>query len=246
MDLIKIKSAVLNHLTNKSGLYSLKLQNHIYGCFIIMEDIAQGVVNLSNTVISTPKYSFDLDKNFSMIGVRYGFAMDTQLELGILNSKDDPLANIYHDTWIQFFKDISLTKDITEVDKIEDCLIEVVESCVKPDETFFISALDTGNLPQEWIEKVINLICKPSILSTSVIDNTTNIKDTVSKESSEEKVPLDIEKDEEIKKTALTKAIVEKPLSLHRPLSITRRAQSKTAIIPLKKTLAKTRRQVAK
>ena len=226
MDLTKIKSTVLNQLTNTNGLYSLKLQNHIYGCFIIMEDLAQGGVNLTDTILSTPKYSFDLDKQFSTIGVRYGFAMDTHLVLETFSSE-------YYTTWIQYFKDIYSAKDIKDVDNIEDCIIEVVQSCVKSDDAFFITALETGNLPQEWIEKVLNLIT-PSVTPVAVI--------LEKKELEKEK-----EKDEEVLETALTKATAEKPLITRRYLAITRRAHLKTDLPPLKKkALAKTRRQTTK
>jgi hypothetical protein len=190
MDLAKIKSVVLNQLTNTNGLYSLKLQNHIYGCFIIMEDIAQHTIDVSGTVMSTPKFTFDCDKQFNEIGLRYGFAMDTKLAL-------DTFTPEYKETWLQYFKDIDIAQDINEVDKIEDCLIELIQSIVKPDEGFFISALETGTLPQEWIEKVFNLINPPQ------------------------------EKDIEVEKTALTKATSEKPLNTRRRLATTRRAGQK-------------------
>ena len=228
MDLTKIKSTVLNQLTNTSGIYSLKLQNHIYGCFIIMEDLAQGGVNLSGTIISTPKYSFDLDKQFSTIGVRYGFALDTHLVL-------DTFSPEYHNTWIQYFKDIYSAKDIKDVDNIEDCLIEVVQSCVKADEAFFVTALETGSLPQEWIEKVLNLLHPP--INTAVTTG-----DIITEEKKKE-----LEKDEEVLETALTKATAEKPLITRRYLAITRRSHQKTDVAPLKKkALAKTRRQTTK
>jgi hypothetical protein len=218
MDLTKIKSAVLNQLTNTNGLYSLKLQNHIYGCFIIMEDLAQGGVNLSGTILSTPKYSFDLDKQFSTIGVRYGFALDTHLVLETFNTE-------YYTTWIQYFKDIYSAKDIKDVDNIEDCIIEVVQTYVKPDEAFFVTALETGSLPQEWIEKVINLLYPPITTEANKI----------------------LEKDEEVLETALTKATAEKPIITHRYLATTRRSHPKTDLVPLKKkALAKTRRQTTK
>ena len=60
-----IQSTVLNQLNTTDCLYSLMIQNHLYGCFIIMEDIAQHKVNVDGTVISTPKFTFDLDKQFS-------------------------------------------------------------------------------------------------------------------------------------------------------------------------------------
>lgn len=224
MNLTKIKSAVLNQLTNTNGLYSLKLQNHIYGCFIIMEDLAQGGVNLSGTILSTPKYSFDLDKQFSMIGVRYGFAMDTHLVL-------DTFSPEYHNMWIQYFKDIYSAKDIKDVDNIEDCLIEVIQSHVKSDEGFFVTACGGGSLPQEWIEKVLNLITPAAVIPEE-------------EKVLEKKV---LEKDEEVLETALTKATTEKPLTVRRYLAITRRAHLKTDVTPLKKkALSKTRRQTTK
>ncbi len=187
MDLTKIKSAVLNQLTDTNGLYSLKVQNHIYGCFIVMEDIAQGVVDLSGTIISTPKYTFDLDKQFYDIGLRYGFAMDSKLALDTFNPE-------YKETWLQYFKDVDIARDINESDKIEDCVIEIVQSLVKPEEAFFLHALESGSLPQEWIEKIFALLGPPVI-----------------------------EKDVEVEKTALTKATTEKPLNTRRRLATTRR-----------------------
>lgn len=210
MDLIQIKSAVLNQLTNTNGLYSLKIQNHIYGCFIVMEDIAQGVVDLSGSMITTPKYVFDLDKQFSDIGLRYGFAMDSKLALDTFNTD-------YKETWLQYFKDIDIARDIEESDKIEDAIIEIVQKQVPNNEAFFIQALESGSLPQEWIEKVFSLINPPPPAPPSSPS----------------------EKDEEIQKRLLTKATSEKPLSVRRRLATTRRAKVVTVS---KKALAKTRR----
>jgi len=192
MDLVKIKSVVLNQLTNTNGLYSLKLQNHIYGCFIVMEDIAQHTIDISGTTLSIPKFTFDCDKQFNEIGLRYGFAMDTKLILDIFTPE-------YKATWLQYFKDIDIAQDINEVDKIEDCLIEVVQSLVKTEENFFISALETGSLPQEWIEKVLNLINPP------------------------------LEKEIEVEKTAISTAVTEKPLAKRRLATTRRIGQKSTS-----------------
>ena len=156
MDLTRIKSAVLNQLTNTNGLYSLRLQNHIYGCFIVMEDIAQHTIDISGTTLSTPKFTFDCDKQFNEIGLRYGFAMDTKLAL-------DTFTSEYKEAWLQYFTDIDISQDIAEVDKIEDALIEIVQTIVKGDDAFFVNALNTGTLPQEWIEKVLLLINPPDV-----------------------------------------------------------------------------------
>lgn len=161
MDLTRIKSAVLNQLTDTNGLYSLKLQNHIYGCFIIMEDIAQHVVDVSDTILSTPKFTFDCDTQFNEIGLRYGFAMDSKLEL-------DTFRPEYKEAWLQYFKDIDIAQDIGDVDKIEDSLIEVVQQSIKEEDAFFINALNTGSLPQEWIEKVFGLLNPPKDEKTAI------------------------------------------------------------------------------
>jgi hypothetical protein len=147
----QIKTVVFNQLSNAKGLYSLKLQNHIYGCFIIMEDIAQRVVDVSGSILTTPKFTFDFDKQFAEIGIRYGFAMDTKLVL------EEPSSD-YKNAWLSLFKDIDLAQDITEVDTIEDSLIEIIQKTVKEDDAFFVSALGTGSLPQEWIEKLLKLL----------------------------------------------------------------------------------------
>jgi len=145
-----IQSTVLNQLNTTDCLYSLMIQNHLYGCFIIMEDIAQHKVNVDGTIISTPKFTFDLDKQFSEIGLRYGFVMDTKLALNTFNPE-------YKETWLRQFKDIDIAQNIEEVDKIEESLIEIIQT-IKSEDAFFISALETGTLPQEWIGKILNLL----------------------------------------------------------------------------------------
>ena len=276
MDLTKIKSAILNQLTDTNSLYSLKLQNHIYGCFIIMEDLAQGGVTLSDTILSTTKYKFDLVKHFHMIGIRFGFIMDTQLLLDKFNSD-------YQDTWIEIFKHVYLTKDLVLVDKMEDCIIELVETTfVRPqDDAFFLHALETGSLPQEWIEKVLNLIrpmgilnahwppaaepsegicrvgAKPHTLPVSndqrsnidenkpVITNTSSTAITAVHaviDSYLTNMPTEkADSDEEVTVSAITKALVEKPvIRTRRRLTTTRRTHVKTD------TKKKTRRHTAK
>ena len=183
-----IKSAVTDQLENVHDLYSLMLQNHIYGCFILMEDIAQNKFELNGTVISTSTFKFDIDKQFSEIGIRYGFAMDTKLILDICKPE-------YKNAWLAVFNDIYVSKNIEEADKIEDAIIEVMRS-IK--DSFFFNALETGSLSQEWIDKVLNLL----------------------------------NQDVEVEKTAISKAITEKPIQRIK----TRRVVKNTSKNPLAKT----------
>ena len=145
-----IKSVILNQLHDTQSLYSLMIQNHIYGCFIIMEDIAQKKFERNGTILSTPTFKFDYDKQFSEIGIRYGFVMDTKLALTTFNAE-------YKEAWLTQFQDIHTSQNIEDVDKIEDSIIEIIYT-IKPEDSFFKNALETGSLPQEWIEKILQLL----------------------------------------------------------------------------------------
>ena len=145
-----IKSVILNQLHDTQSLYSLMIQNHIYGCFIIMEDVAQKKFERNGTILSTPTFKFDYDKQFSEIGIRYGFVMDTKLALTTFNPE-------YKEAWLTQFQDIHTSQNIEDVDKIEDSIIEIIYT-IKPEDSFFKNALETGSLPQEWIEKILQLL----------------------------------------------------------------------------------------
>ena len=175
-----------------------------------MEDIAQNKFEVNGTIFSTPKFSFDCDKQFSEIGLRYGFVMDTKLALTTFNPE-------YKEMWLKQFNAVNVAKNIEDVDKIEDAIIEVIRSIVSPEDSFFFNALDTGSLPQEWIATVLNLL--------NHVTPTTPVN------------PVDPEKDIEIEKTAISVAITEKPIKRK---GKTRRSKA----IPVKKPLFRTRRNV--
>jgi len=215
MDLSNIKLVVKSELLKKDGLTSLKLQNHIYGCFLIMEDIAQKKVDFINNTISGNKFSLDLDKHFSEIGICYGFIMDTKLTLNIFNKS-------YKDIWLKYFNDIDIERNIDHVDTIEDCIIEIIQQTVPSEHAFFISALESGSLPHEWINKVIQLLTPntpPYFLNDSDDDKITN---------------------------AISEAKTEKPIntSKHNKLAYTRRSTLKPTSTPHRKILSKTRRNI--
>lgn len=164
MDLSKITSVVRNYFSQAKGVASLQLQNHIYGCFLIMEDIAQKVLELSGDLIVGPRYRFDIRQQFSQIGIRYGFIMDG---LAVLN----PVPVEYQDVWMDLFRDIQMTQDIELVDRVEDALNEVIQEVIPSEEAFFIQASASGTLPQEWIIKAIGLL-HPSLITEIVVEAT--------------------------------------------------------------------------
>ena len=59
---------VRTHLSNVHGLPSLRLQNHLYGCYLLLEDIVQKNVTLSGTTVQRQHGTFDLNKQFAEIG----------------------------------------------------------------------------------------------------------------------------------------------------------------------------------
>ena len=217
MDVTVLKDIVKKQLSGTSGLSSLQLQNHIYGCFLIMEDIAQNVLEYSEHQLIGPSYSFDVSKNFSDIGIRYGFVMDTKLAF-----TDD--ATSYKETWLQTFQDLSVLKDIECVDAIEECLIEIIQQDVSADDAYFVHALETGSLPQPWVEKVLSLLQPVPVPIAPVVP----VSDAE-------------ESDVSTTQSVISRARTEKPL--HKPKRLAR-TQRHVAVVEsvTKKHLSKTRK----
>jgi len=134
------------------GIRLLQLQNHIYGCFVLMEDIAERNIVLTDYEFKRANYVFNIDKQFAEIGIRYGFIMDTKLLMTTYLPE-------YKEGWLQIFKSI-LTLDA--VDTLEDSIIAIIKSRILPELAFFLHALETGSLPQEWINNVIQLLIPSS------------------------------------------------------------------------------------
>ena len=143
-----------------NGIELLQVQNHIYGCFVLMEDIAESAV-LENYVLKEENYSFNIDTQFSQIGIRYGFLMDTKLIF-------ESFLPEYKAAWLALFTEINEKKSLENVDKIEDVVIEIIKTNVLNEMAFFSHALSTGSLPKEWINKVIVLLTTGSLPSNHV------------------------------------------------------------------------------
>jgi len=154
MDLTPLKTAVQHELSNRTGVSSLIVQNHIYGCYLIMEDIANKVLEFSDGCLKNSSFTLDLTQNFSKIGIRYGFLMDTKLVL-------DSVQPAYQEEWIKIFEQLHARHDIEEVDQIEDMLNELIQKTVPSEDSFFLHALESGRLPQEWMDKVLQLFEAP-------------------------------------------------------------------------------------
>jgi len=135
---------------------SLQVQNHIYGCFVIMEEIVDKTVTLEKTTITSPTYTFDIAAGFAQIGIRYGFVLDTKLIF-------DSYLPGYKEAWLDLF---AHSIALNAVDDVEDTIITMIQSMVPPENAFFLHAMQTGQLPQEWIQKAVALLL-PSVISTA-------------------------------------------------------------------------------
>lgn len=129
-------------------LQSLQVQNHLYGCFVVMEDIGEKRITLKDCIITGKNYTLNLDQQFSEIGIRYGFIMDTKLIF-------DSYLFEYKEAWLELFATID---GLEQVDHVEDILIALIKTTVTPEHAFFLHAMETGQLPQEWIHKAIGIL----------------------------------------------------------------------------------------
>ena len=195
-----------------NGIELLQVQNHIYGCFVLMEDIAEPSTVLENYVLKEENYSFNLDTYFSQIGIRYGFLMDTKLIF-------ESFLPEYKAAWLALFTEINEKKSLENVDKIEDVVIEIIKTNVLSEMAFFSQALSTGSLSKEWMNKVITLLTTGSLPSSHISEA---ISETVSEAISE------------LEANGLVKAVVEKQMKKHR--------KTKRNVVIIKKLLGKTRR----
>ena len=197
-----------------NGIELLQVQNHIYGCFVLMEDIAEPSTVLENYVLKEENYSFNLDTHFSQIGIRYGFLMDTKLIF-------ESFLPEYKAAWLALFTEINEKKSLENVDKIEDVVIEIIKTNVLSEMAFFSQALSTGSLSKEWMNKVITLLTTGSLPSSHISEA---VSEAVSEVVSE------------LEDNGLVKAVIEKQMKKHR--------KTKRNVVIVKKLLGKTRRVI--
>ena len=146
----RLVALIQNELTQRKGPDSMVFQNHLYGCFIMMEDIAQGILELSNGYITGNSLYLHLDTQFGHIGFRYyGFLMDGKAVL-------DASAE-YKQTWLDVFyacKGLKGAEEPDFVDKIEEEVIQMLDDI--ENDRYFTNAMEhDGSLTPDWMEKAI-------------------------------------------------------------------------------------------
>ena len=212
MDRLK---AIIAKQLQVGPLELLQVQNHIYGCFILMEDIAGKPNALQGYNYVNANYTFNIDEQFEEIGIRYGFLMDTKL---IYESYPPE----YKAAWLEIYKGLG-QKTIEDSDRIEDVIIELIKTSVAPEMAFFLHAINTGSLPQEWLHSVIKILTGKTYTVKADTVKADDVK-TVSVNGETEHSP-----------NGLANAVIEKQTKRFRT---TKRYHS----VVIKKPLAKTRR----
>ena len=145
MDTTRLITCIQKELSERKGASSMIFQNHLYGCFIVMEDIAQGILDVSDGYLTGNALYLNLDKQFGQIGIRYyGFTMDGKAVL-------EDITDEYKQAWMEVFR---VGLEIDSVDRIEDEVIRLSED-VKED-NFFMNAMEhDGSLTPDWVEKAL-------------------------------------------------------------------------------------------
>lgn len=175
MDSSSLKAIIKKELTQTTPLRSLELQNHLYGCFIVMEDLAQHEATLEENYLVSSNSRFSLVNHFHQIGSYYGFIQDPHLELHSVSSE-------YRDQWMTIFREIYKSSSLDQVDTIEDAVISILQEVVPPAYDFFTQASSSGSLPQEWVMKALSLL-HPTLFPKT--DNaTTSVSPSVTAEPS--------------------------------------------------------------
>lgn len=152
MDGSRLLSILKRELSERKGEELIAFQNHLYGCFIVMEDITQGILEVvdEDYIIGNSLY-LNTKTQFGQIGIRYyGFTMDGK---AILNG--DIVRGDYYEAWMVIFRETAISRDMEAVDRIEDEVIQMM-SGFRKDENYFMNALEhEGNLSPDWVEKAI-------------------------------------------------------------------------------------------
>ena len=230
MDSTLLVSWIERLLPTFSECESLSFQNHLYGCFILMEDIAQGILSYSDGTLTKTNGGFRLvaDETFGEWGIRYyGFVMD-----GRTAWVSCPPA--YQAMWMGLFQALSRMRSVEAgkaVDEMEDSLITLLQRHLPADAFFFIALENEGSLPPDAVERVFRLLqgggCLNPVPPVSSAPLTSSASLTP--------VPPSLDEDEE-PSSALSHARCDLP-RIKRRLAVTRRRTGKEAIKPDRKSV---------
>jgi hypothetical protein len=149
MDPSGLVSCIQRELGVRKGIASLAFQNHLYGCFIVMEDLVQGILEITEGSLTGNSLYLNLDTQFNQIGVRYyGFVMDGKAVL------EDVPAD-YQEAWRAVFMGIREAGS-EMADRVEEDIIQLMTGL---EENYFMNAMEhDGTLSADQVERVLYLL----------------------------------------------------------------------------------------
>ena len=210
MDTTRLVSCIQRELEGRKGVNALAFQNHLYGCFIVMEDLAQGILEIAEDYLTGNSLYLNLDTQFGQIGIRYyGFVMDGKAVL-------EDVPTDYREAWMAIFEEIRGDQDA--IDRIED---EVIHLMSAVEECYFMNALEhDGSLSADRVEKVLYLL-HPGLHPSDKAYK----KSKEGKEGKEGKEEKEDKEEKKRRKWAMTRRQVRAPLRTR--LQMTRRQAKK-------------------
>lgn len=138
---------VIRQEAKRPGVDGLAFQNHLYACFILMEDIAQGLLELKESVVTGNGLSLNLETQFGQIGVRYyGFVMDGRAVLRSWPAE-------YKKGWLRVWASVA---GVGAADSIEDAILAVIQE--EPDSWFMNAMEHQGSLSADRVEQALYLL----------------------------------------------------------------------------------------
>ncbi len=143
---------VIRQEAKRPGVDGLAFQNHLYACFILMEDIAQGLLELKEGVVSGNGLSLNLETQFGQIGVRYyGFVMDGRAVLRSWPAE-------YKEGWLRVWASVGKASvaGVGVADAIEDAILAVIQE--EPDSWFMNAMEHQGSLSADRVEQALYLL----------------------------------------------------------------------------------------
>ena len=162
---------VIRQGVKRPGIEGLAFQNHLYACFLLMEDLSQGLLESKDGVVTGNGLSLNLETQFGQIGVRYyGFVMDGQAVL-----RTWPAA--YKEGWMRVWSSVAVAPKAAagvaaggaaggaagvaaggaaSADAIEDALLAVIQE--EPDSWFMNAMEHQGSLSADRVEQALYLL----------------------------------------------------------------------------------------
>ena len=143
---------------------TLRVQNHIYGCFLVMEDLADGDLQLTADYhLESGKQapSLSLQNAFGDLGLHYGFVQDPRAAWKTVPTD-------YRHAWTSFFRELQLICDMDVVDAMEEQLDELIRDQVTdPSVAFFAHALDETALDAADLDRIFATAPTASVTTTA-------------------------------------------------------------------------------